>query len=346
MIVPKKWGIVLSVLGLVGFTVPHATIPHSGKSTVVGTFPSPPMGGGPGKLALWQNGSSSGSVIPFGTSGTTSGNSFFVGYNPRNQEIYIPTAGGTTYLVNRATHKMVGSFPSLAGGRIAKVVPNKHIVLILSGTTVAAYQANAPYKELYQLPVGGNALVVSANGSTAYIGGNMRANIQAISLVKGTMGVSYPVAQSGDMVWAHGQVFSADIQTGVMTALNPRTGKIVAMDTPEVDPSFSYQDIPAATAGFMQLAVSPHQHTVYAAGFSGHILKFSAVHDKYLGEVAVNVRTSQPNRLSGLAILPGGQKALVTAENLNTTAEVTLANGHVSTKLTGIASNRWLVIHH
>ena len=46
--------------------------------------------------------------------------------------------------------------------------------------------------------------------------------------------------------------------------------------------------------------------TVYVAGFSGHILKFSAAPAKYLGEIAVQPAKGA-NKLSALAIVDGGK---------------------------------------
>ncbi|HQT65506.1 MULTISPECIES: hypothetical protein [unclassified Acidiphilium] len=112
--------------------------------------------------------------------------------------------------------------------------------------------------------------------------------------------------------------------------------------TPEIDTHFSSAAIPQATAGFMRLATSPDGNTVYAAWFSGHILKFSAQTAKYLGEVAVRPAKGL-NQLSGLAVLDHGKDALVTVENRHEAALVSVRDGKVSHLFKGVTSNRWIV---
>lgn len=95
----------------------------------------------------------------------------------------------------------------------------------------------------------------------------------------------------------------------------------------------------------MQLAVSPHANYVYAAGFSGHILRFSSRRDAYLGQVAVSAGPGA-NKLSGLAVLPGGRRGLVTVENRMEAVIVQLDSGKIWKTLPGVASNRWIVVSH
>jgi len=130
-----------------------------------------------------------------------------------------------------------------------------------------------------------------------------------------------------------------------MTAFNPATNVIFSMPTTEVDPHFAYAKIPAATAGFMQLAVSPDQNSVYAAGFSGHILRFSTSDPHYLGEVKVAGGKTGFDKLSGLTVLPHGAEAITTIENRHESVVVDLRNGRVLQRLPGIASNRWVLAH-
>lgn len=311
---------------------------------VVGTFPAPPTGAGPGTLAAWSLHPFTTRVGDYGQPDTPSGNSFYAGYCAATHSIYVPTAAGTTYILNSSTLQTTGTFPSLPGGRIGRVVPNRHLLLVLAGNGLAAYGLNTHQQRFYDSAVGGNALITSPNGNIAYVAGNMDTVITAVNVSTGKVLRTYPVPQIGDLVWAQGQIFAADIKTGVMTALNPQTGTIVPMSTPEVDPQFSYSNIPGATAGFMQVAVGPHHNTVYAAGFSGHILKFSATQDTYLGEVSVNANPQGANQLSGLAVLPGGNLALVTVENLHASVVVNLANGSIMKTIPQFASNRWVLI--
>jgi hypothetical protein len=114
------------------------------------------------------------------------------------------------------------------------------------------------------------------------------------------------------------------------------------MATPEVDPAFRYDRIPAATAGFMQLAVSPGGRTVYAAGFSGHVLRFSAHEPAYLGEVKLAVPS--PAKLSGLTLIDGGHQAVVTVENRKEAVRFDLSSGKVLQRFADISSNRWVAM--
>ena len=316
-----------------------AGAPASGE-TVVGAFPAPPTGSGPGTLAVWQPDKGIVRSVSF----AKAGNSFYVAVDPANDSVFVPTAAGNTYIVNTTTWSVAGHFRSLVGGRVAKVSPNGELLIVESPGQTAAYKTTAPYGQVFSTPVGGNALVVAPGGSDAFIGGNADSSIKEIALATGKIVNSFPVSQSGDMVWARGKIFSGDIATGVMSVINPDTGTIVKITTPEVDPLFSYRNIPAATAGFMQLAVSPGQRRVYAAGFSGHILAFSTRQDSYVGEVSVNADGATPavNLLSGLTVLPGGGRAVVTVENLGRSVVVSLETGKILKSAGSLASNRWV----
>lgn len=324
-----------------GISFPH---PIPSRIQVIGAASAPPVGPGPGTLSDWSWGDKSARTVSFAPANHPASNSFYVAYDGASQEIYVPTAGGTTILLNRRTLKPVASFPSLVGGRVARVTPNHEMVLELSASGLVAYSTGLRHQRLFSQSVGGNAVTISPNGQDAFIGGNMDSTVTEVSLPSGRIVRTYPVRQSGDLVWADGQVFSANIQTGVLTAIHPNTGTITPIATPEVDPTFSYKDISQATAGFMQIAISPHQGYVYAAGFSGHILRFSAQRDTYLGEVAVHANPQGPDRLSGLAVLPGGKTALVTVENLKETALVKLGSGKILQLLPGVTSNRWITV--
>ncbi|WP_298387771.1 YncE family protein [Ferrimicrobium sp.] len=314
-------------------------------TTVVGAFPAPTTGSGPGTLAQLSLPRGSTQVGHYGTANTSSGNSFYVGYSAITHSIYTPTVAGITYVSNSSSLQATGSFTSIPGGRIARVVPNNNVLLVLASNAVAGYTLNS-HRSLFTDAIGGNAVVLNPDGRVAFVGGNADSVITAIDVRDGKVLRTYDVPQIGDMVWAHGQIFAADIKTGVMTVLNPATGGTVTIPTPEVDPTFSCNDIPAATAGFMQLAVGSHQGTVYAAGFSGHILEFSATRDRYLGEIPVNANTNNAgaNQLSGLAILPGGTDALVTVENLRESVIVNLASGVIQRVFPSFASNRWILV--
>lgn len=256
--------------------------------------------------------------------------------------VFVPTEAGQTTVLSTSSWKVEGSFSSPAGSRVARTTPDGSMVLVESGAEIAAYQASAPYGMLFSDHIGGNALVIAPNGKDAFVGGNADSVVTELALPSGKVVRTFPVGHSGDMVWAKGSIFSADIANGVMSVIHPRTDQVDRITTPEVDPNFSYKDIAAATAGFMQLAVSPNQKIVYAAGFSGHILRFSTTHDSYLGEVTVTANPATPNKLSGLDVLPGGHLAVVTDENLDDALVVSLQTGHIISKQTNLAANRWV----
>ncbi len=316
------------------------TTAGAAAASVVGSFPAPPMGKGPGKIAVWPVGGRP-RVVRFGNAGTPSGNSFCIAYDNLNQSMYVPTFAGTTYIVNARTGRAEGRFATISGGRVAAISPDHRWLLVLSGRQLAAYALRS-HRRRFLLPVGGNALVFNPSGHDVFVGGNMDKVLTEVGLPSGKIERRFAVHRSGDLAWARGQIFSADIKTGVMSVLNPKTGRIVYIKTGEVDPDFNYSKIPAAKAGFMQLAVSPRANYVYAAGFSGHILRFSSRSDSYLGEVAVPAGPGA-NKLSGLAVLPGGRRGFVTIENRKETVVVRLSSGKIGQTLPGIASNRWVV---
>ncbi|MDE2252796.1 MAG: hypothetical protein KGL42_00760 [Betaproteobacteria bacterium] len=338
----------LSSIALVALTAVAASVapvyasPTGTAALLVGALPAPPVGSGPGKLAVvrWPKGAAH--VVPFGHADTPGGNSFYVGVNARDDQVFIPSFAGTTDVVNLRTDKLVRQFKSIPGGRLAIVSPDGNLVFVLSGKALAAYSTRDDALR-YEIPVGGNALAFNADASHLYVGGNMDLAIADIEPSTGQILRRIPIGHSGDLAWARGQLFSADIQSGVMSTFNPVTNEISSIPTGEVDPDFAYNKIPAATAGFMQLAVGPRQHIVYAAGFSGHILRFSAMRPRYLGEVKVAVGNEGPNKLSGLAVLPHGAEGITTIENRHESVVVDLRTGHVLQRLPGIASNRWVV---
>lgn len=314
-----------------------AASPH----ILVGAFPSPPMGAGPGKLAEMRLPNGTAQVVDFGQAGTPTGNSFYVAVDSQNNQIFVPTIAGTTSVIDLSTGKLVRQFKSIPGGRVAIVSPDHSRVFVLSGKALAAYSTNDDALR-YQVPVGGNAMAFNTDGSHLYVGGNMNQAIADIN-PSGHIERQIPIGHSGDLLWANGKLFSADIKSGVMTAYNPETNHIYSMETNEVDPNFAYNKIPVASAGFMQLAVSPGQDTVYAAGFSGHILRFSTAEPAYLGQVKVSVGKTGPDKLSGLTVLPNTDEAITTIENRHESVVVDLRNGKVLKRLPNIASNRWVL---
>jgi DNA-binding beta-propeller fold protein YncE len=309
---------------------------------LVGTFPAPPKGAGPGKLTMMSLPDGAVRVVDFGKAGTPDGNSFYVAADTHNHQLFVPTVAGTTQVIDLRSGKPLRHFRSISGGRVAIVSPDHALVFVLSGKALAAY-STVDGTQRYQVPVGGNAMAFNTDGSHLYVGGNMNESIADIDPTTGHVIDTIPIGHSGDLAWAHGVLFSANIKSGVMSAYKPETHHIYRIATNEVDPNFAYSKIPAATAGFMQLAVSPDQNTVYAAGFSGHILRFSSADPTYLGQVKVSVGKAGPNRLSGLAMMPKTDQAITTIENRRESVVVDLHNGKVLKHLPNVASNRWIV---
>jgi len=311
--------------------------------SVIGAFPAPPRGAGSGSLVKWDLGNSAPVVGHYGTPKTPSGNSFYVAYDTQNHRIYVPTVAGTTYVMNAKTLAPVSRFKTLPGGRVARIGIDHETLLVLSGKAFAVY-ALADHKQLFTVPVGGNALAIDKENRTVYIGGNMRKSVTKVSLTSGKIIASIPISGSGDLAMAAGKLFSANMKTGVMSVLDTTTGKIVRIKTDETDPAFSYRKIRAAKAGFMQLAVSPDQGFVYGVGFSGNILKFSSATSRYVGKIAIKVAPTGPNKLSGFTLVDLGTEAVVTIENLKTTALVRMSDGKILKTLPGTASNRWVAL--
>ncbi|MDA8049105.1 MAG: PQQ-binding-like beta-propeller repeat protein [Rhodospirillales bacterium] len=328
------------VLGAAGARAAGSGQPVKGER-VVGAEEAPPVGPGPGRVFIVDPATGAVQVARFGKPGTLSGNSFRIGYDRARDALYVPSEAGRMTVLNGATLKPEAVFPIIGGARLALVVARRHLVLVLSGQDLAAYDL-ATHRPLFTLPVGGNAIAVSARGSRVFVGGNMDRSVTEVSLPGGRRVASYPIARSGDLLMADGHLFSADIKSGVLSMLEPRTGKIVTVRTNEVDPHFSYKRIGAAVAGFMQLAAARSGGIVYVAGFSGHILKFSAATGHSLGEVAVDAGPGA-NKLSGLAVLAGGREGVVTIESRGEAAVVDLRNGKILRLLKDVTSNRWVV---
>lgn len=332
-----------SIAGVIPIAFAENTTAATPDQFMIGAFPSHPKGPGPGKLAVVPVHEGATSVYTFGHAGTPSGNSFYIA--EAGKHVFVSNVAGTTDVITIDSGKQVKQFHSISGGRVAAVSPDRKLVFVLSGKKLAAYATSDGAKR-FEVAFGGNAMVFNVDGSRVYVGGNMDKTIAEIDASTGQILRHIAVGHSGDLAWAHGLVFSANMQSGVMSAFNPTTGKIYNMTTPEVDSKFSYHKIPAATAGFMQLAVSPDQKYVYAAGFSGHILRFSTQEPAYLDQVSVSVGKTGANKLSGLALLPDGLQAITTVENRHESVIVDLSNGHIVKHLPGVASNRWILAGH
>ncbi len=312
---------------------------------IVGARPAPPHGAGPGALMAWEPGTENTRKIEFGQAGTPSGNSFYIGYDAEHALLYVPTAAGRTYMFGAHDLSPAGDFESIPGGRVARVSPHSHLLLVASGTQTAAYSTGASPHLQFTADVGGNAIAFEPNGKRAFIGGNRSEQVTEIDTRSGKVTRRFPVARSGDLLWAEGKLYSADMKTGVLSVIDPDSGAVTAIRTEEVDPHFSYSHIGKAEAGFMQMAYAPGDHRVYVAGFSGHILAFSTREPKMIGQVRVAANAHGPNKLSGLAVFADGQEAITTVENIGTAVVVSLADGRILRRLDQVASNRWVKLN-
>ncbi|WP_031406544.1 hypothetical protein [Thiomonas sp. FB-Cd] len=125
--------IVLVALTAVG--VPAAPVyasPAGTAALLVGAFPAPPMGSGPGKMAVvrWPKGAAH--VVAFGQAGTPKGNSFYVGVNAQDHQAFIPSFAGTTEVIDLRTDKPVRQFQSIPGGRVAMVSPDASLDMMVA----------------------------------------------------------------------------------------------------------------------------------------------------------------------------------------------------------------------
>ena len=316
----------------------HAATEH--EPAVIGAFPAPPVGNGPGKATVVPiEGHKLPYVVKFGEAGTPAGNSFYIADS--GNVAFIPTDAGTTDVINIDSGKIVRSFNTIPGGRVAIVSADHELLFVLSDKSLAAYATKDGVLH-FKVAFGGNAMVFNNDHSRLYVGGNMDDTIAEIDTSTGQILRQIPIGHSGDLAWANGFVFSANMQSGVMSVFDPVANQTYNLLTPEVDPNFTYKKILSATAGFMQLAVSPDQKYVYAAGFSGHILRFSSHNPAYLDQVFVG--KSGINKLSGLAVLPDGLQAITTIENRNESVVVDLVDGNIVKSMPGVSSNRWILV--
>lgn len=297
-----------------------------------------------GSVAYWVVGRGLAVHIPYGSS-AGSGASFRVAWDPGRALLYAPTPAGSTYVVDPAARNATGAFPTIHGGRVAAFDLDNDLVLVLSNDSVAGYHA-ANHQRLFADAVGGNALVVDRGNDRAFVGGNADSVVTQVELSAGDVARTFPVARSGDLVMADGRLFSADMETGVVSSFDPDSGSITRTSTDEVDPNFKYDAIKQANAGFMQLAVSADGDTVYAAGFSGRILAFDAATGARTRTIRLEGAAQGDPRpkLSGLVILPDG-RAFTTAEDRGATFLVDLSSGDIVRRMDSVASNRWVLVN-
>lgn len=306
-----------------------------GEYILVGAAASPPMGKGDGRLLVYTPQTDASVSIPL----ASGSNAFRIAV--WKDIAYVPTLQGVTYVVDLRTHRLLSRVTTTAHARIANVTADGKLLLITGPTSVTAYSL-PDFKVVWSVEQGGNALAIGHQH--AYLAGNTRKDTVVIDLKTGHVQGTIPVGRIEDAAYdRHGHtLWLADWYNGDMTVVNTTADKVEkVIHTTEGDPQLNPKNMMMTTAGFMQLAVGPDGSHVYAAGFSGHILVFSAVTDTWVKSIPVG--TAGMGKLSGLAIDPSGLYAYTTVENKKETDMVSLRSGKVVHVLHGLSSNRWLI---
>ena len=255
---------------------------------------------------------------------------------PKN--IYVPTLQGQTYVVSLSSHAVLKHFRSPVGDRIAVLA--HHRLLLLGEDSLTAY-ALPTLKKVWQVSRGGNAIAVV--GHDAYLSGNSSAVTSIVNLASGRVIGSVPVGHVEDSVYdpAHHSLWLANWNNGDMTIVNTLNHQVVKVVQRKEGGGFSPSNMMASPGGFMQLAVGPGGKHVYAASFSGNIMEYNAVANRFFKDIPVPVPMA---KLSGIAIDPTGQYAYTTVESQKETVSVSLKTGRIVGTEAGLLSNRWFVV--
>ncbi len=254
---------------------------------------------------------------------------------------YVPTMSGKTFVINLTTHRVMSSFTSPKGARIASIAKN-HQLILTGNSSVTAYSLPS-LKKAWQLQIGGNALAIV--GNTGYLSGNNMKTTEMINLSTGRKMGSIPVGMIEDSVYdpQHHTLWLANWGNGDMTIVNTTTNKIVKVIQKQEGGGYSMNEMNnmmMATSGYMQMAVGPHGNNIYVASFSSNIMDFNAIKNTFKKDIP----TIPMANLSGLAVDPSGQYAYTTVDNMNETIAVSLKSGKVVATYSGIKSYRWFVI--
>ncbi len=352
---------------------PQATAVHHRKGfLLLGLAPSPPTGSGTGTLFISRHARRFRTVVY-----AKGANSFRPGVTPGGRRAFVATESGKTYVLSLPSGKVLASFATPAGARLAKVAPNGKVVYVLGANFVAAYDTAAPYHQLGLLQQGGNTFAISPGGHRGYLAGNNRRDILELRLPALAVVSRTTVGRIGDLALSPdgNHLWAADMFNGDMFVLDTASLQVAhTIKTPEGDPNISFSNMMAATAGFMQLSMGPKGGHLYAAGFSGHVLVFNT--DTYTyrsltiqppsttsgqgssGSMGTNsmgsssmakpsstssaMTVSGPPKLSGLAVLPGGREMVATAENYHATLLLSTATGKTMATFPKVAANRWV----
>ena len=304
-----------------------------------GPAASPPMGPGNGQVNLLDSRKASVMAIPL-AQGANAFKSAVDGH-----VAYVPTLQGTTYVVNLLSRKVITTFSTPKGARIADIAKRNHLLLITAPTSVTAY-ALPSRKLVWTANVGGNTLAVA--GRYAYVSGNALKTTQIVDLATGKVTGSIPVGMIEDSVYdaKRHTLWLADFTNGDMTIVNTKDNKVERVIQEKEGGGFSMADMSnkkammMAKGGFMQLAVGPQGKHVYAASFSGNIMVYDATNNTFKGDIS----TLPMAKLSGIAIDPSGRYAYTTVENQMETIAVSLKTDKVVATYPKVESNRWSVI--
>lgn len=312
------------------------------NDVLLGPAASPPMGMGNGQLNLMYVRTSKNMAVPL-TKGANAFKSAVEG-----NIAYVPTLQGVTYVVNLHSHKVITTFSTSKGARIANIADiamGKHVLLITGLHSVTAY-ALPSHKLMWTTNVGGNTLAVV--GRDAYVSGNASKTTQIIHLTTGKVTGSLPVGMIEDSVYdaRRHTLWLANWNNGDMTIVNTKDNKVEKVIQEKEGGGFSMGDMGnmkammMATGGFMQLAVGPRGRFVYAASFSGNIMVYDAVSNMFKGDIP----TLPMAKLSGIAISPTDGYAYTTVENKMETIAVSLRTHKVVATYPNLESNRWSVM--
>lgn len=314
---------------------PGATAPGLSNDTLVGAASSPAMGSGSGLLIIDRTATKKTWKIPLapGVNALTAA----IGKN----RVYVPSLQGTTFVVSLRSHKVVSTFKSPVGDRIATLSRAPHLLLLTGPHNVTAYSF-PDLKQIWQINDGGNALTIV--GNRAYLSGNGSGQTQTIDLTNGHITGTLPVGHIEDSVYdpRYHTLWLANWTTGDMTVVNALAGQIVRVLHNKEGGGFHMSHMMGSSGGFMQLAVGPGGQHVYAASFSGNIMQYNAASNTFQKNIPVQVPMA---KLSGIAIDPSGQYAYTTVESQKETVAVSLKTGRVVSISPGLASNRWFVIN-
>jgi len=313
-------------------TAAPAHSPAPGGSWLIGAAASPPSG--PGNGFLWIEQQNHWHLVHLGSGA----NAFQVAV--WNSWVFVPTLSGTTEVINWPTQKVIKTFATPPGSRVALVDAATDRLYLVGSNHTAAY-ALPGLNLLWEQPVGGNTAVLANN--RLYLNAPLASATTLLNATTGAVAGRLPIGHIEDMVVdpAYHTLWMADWSNGDMTVVNLATQHVMATLHEAEGGGFSTMNKMNAMSGYMQIAVGPNGQHVYAASFSGNILVFNAQTLQFVRDVPAPVPMA---KLSGLAIDPNGQTAYTTVESQNETIAVSLKSGALLALWPHVESNRWLTV--